>query len=442
MIDPELLRKCKQDFDMKLAMYNGMYRYYNGNTDSKAGYKTITDRSNLFASSNFIQKFINEESNYCCLNKITYSSYSNNSEAIDLIRKNLRHWSNGHNKELLKQALIFQSAYELYYIDSDGLFNSLICTPFDSYVLQDDYGNVQLFIRFWVEKFDDTHTLYADVYTVNDIEHYTVIGDVFMPIPDKNADSNIFTVNKVPVGICKIGDISESLYMKLKGLQDSFETNLSDQCNLNSDLRTKYLHFKNCQPTQDQMDQMKHNATIITDGADSDVEWLQSNEVSFKDTLDTLSDLIYQQASHLNYNKPLQSNTSSLAIKGTLMGLNQKVGDDITAIIDCIKTRLQFLYDYIEIKTGIFYDWKDIDVKITANIPSDDMLAAQIVSQLKGILPIEEGLKLFSFIDNSDAVYKELQQENKVDSIGQKLLNGGDTGGNAQPAVPKPNTAN
>lgn len=421
MIDSITLQNCKQDFDSKLSTYSKMQNYYDSKTDAKANYKMITSRSNLFVDTNFIQKFVQQESNYCCLQKITYSSYSNNLEIIDAIRTSFKNYSEGYNKELLKQALIFQEAYEIHYISSSGDFDSLICTPLDSYILQDDFGNIELFIRFFKKKFDTYKTLYADVYASDgSIAHYTVQGNSFTQIG--NIDTNIFS--RVPVGICKIGTISESLYCKLKGLQDSFTTNLSDQANLNSDLRTKYLHFKNCEPTPEQMSEMKQNATITTSG-DGDVKWLQSNEVSFKDTLDKLEDSIYQQASHLDWNTPLSSNVSSIAIQGTLIGLNNKVGDDISAITDCIKTRLQFLFEYLRIKNGLLYDWKDIDIKITPNVPSDNMQAAQIVSQTKGILPIKEGLKLFSFVDNPSAVYQELMEENKANSIGADLLNGG-----------------
>ena len=415
-MDNELLQNCKKDFDIIKFYYQKMKDYYDNETDAKKNYRMITSRSNLFTDTNYIQKFIQEEANYCCLNKITYSSYSNDLNIVELIRNSFKTYSDGHNKELLKQALIYQEAYELHYINIYGDFASLICTPLNSYVLQDDYGNIQLFIRFFKKKFD-TVTEYCDVYEGNKIYHFKVAALSFIPIG--TIDIDIFS--KIPVSICKIGVLSESLYCKLKGLEDSYTTNLSDQTNLNSDLRTKYLHFKDCQPTPEQLEEMKANATITTKGG-GDVQWLQSDEVSFKDTLDTLQDNIYQQASHLNFNKPLQSNTSSLAIKGTLMGLNQKVGDDITAITDSIKTKLQFLFEYLKAKEGKDYDWKDIDIKTVSNTPSDDLMVAQILAQYPNISK-KTGLKQFSFIDNVESEMKQLDIEGKANSIGNILLN-------------------
>lgn len=207
LISNNLLTQCKQEFDLNLHRHQKMQNYYDGYTDAMINYKMVTKRSNNKINCNFIQKFINEEAAYCCGNPITYGSYTNDSQVIEDIRLNFKHWKTGHTKELCKKALIYNKAYELYYIDSNGLFNSLICTPQDSYVLEDDFGNIQLFIRFFYKKFDESKTLYADVYDNNSITHYTVSGSSFTLIPGSTVDENIFS--KVPVSIVKIGSYYE-----------------------------------------------------------------------------------------------------------------------------------------------------------------------------------------------------------------------------------------
>jgi SPP1 family phage portal protein len=447
--DLELLKKCKQDFDMKLPGYMLMQKYYDGHTEAMENYKMITKRANTKVRCNFIQKFINEEASYCCGNKITYSSHSNNQNVIEDLRLNFRHWREKHNKELCKQSLIFNEAYELYYIDSDGLFNSLICTPLDSYILQDDFGNTQLFIRFWTKKFDDMRTLYADVYTNGDISHYTVIGDVFKPTTGVKADSNVF--GKVPVSVVKIGTIDESLFSILKGLQDGFETNLSDMVNEISDFRNAYLIFQNCKlddETKDEngetdLDKMKRLGVMSLTGDKADAKWLikEINDDFVQNTLNTLEDKMYQLASHINNNEKLVSNTSSLALRNRLIGLEEKCTNNIQALVDAIKVRLKFLFIYLKIRQNKDYDWKDIDIKIVPNIPTDDLMISQIISQLNGKLSTRTGLAQLSFIDNPDNEMKEIEKESKADSIGQSLLNGGEGDGEGGSAVQEGNRA-
>jgi SPP1 family phage portal protein len=433
--DLELLRKCKQDFDMKLPGYMLMQKYYDGHTEAMENYKMITKRANTKVHCNFIQKFINEEASYCMGNKITYSSHSNNQNVIEDLRLNFRHWKEKHNKELCKQSLIFNEAYELYYIDSDGLFNSLICTPLDSYILQDDFGNTQLFIRFWTKKFDDTRTLYADVYTDSDISHYTVIGDVFKPVDGVKVDTNIF--GKVPVSIVKIGTIDESLFAVLKGLQDGYETNLSDMVNEISDFRNAYLVFMNCKlddETKDEngetdLDKMKRLGIMNLPGEKADVKWLikEINDDFVQNTLNTLEDKMYQLASHINNNEKLVSNTSSLALRNRLIGLEEKCTNNIQALVDAIKVRLKFLFIYLKIRQNKDYDWKDIDIKIVPNIPTDDLMISQIISQLNGKLSTRTGLAQLSFIDNPDNEMKQIEKEEKESEPGLDLDKIGDS---------------
>jgi SPP1 family phage portal protein len=427
--DLDLLKKCKQDFDFKQPSYLNMQRYYDGETDALQNYQMITKRANTKVNCNFIQKFINEEASYCCGNKITYSSHTDNSDVIEDLRINFRHWKEKHNKELCKQSLIFNEAYELYYIDSDGLFNTLICTPLDSYILQDDFGNIQLFIRFFTKKFDETKTIYADVYTSDDITHYTVIGNEFSQIQDSKSDANVF--GRVPVSLVEIGTISESLYSIIKGLQDGYETNISDMVNEISDFRNAYLVFMNCKlneiPDENgetDLDKMKKLGVMQLPGDKANAKWLikEINDSFVQNTLNTLEDKMYQLASHINNNEKLVSNTSSLALRNRLIALEEKCTNNIQALTDCIKIRLKFLFIYLKIKQEKEYDWKDIDIKITPNIPTDDLMTSQIISQLNGKLSTKTGLAQLSFVDNVDNEMKELEKENKANSVGKSIL--------------------
>lgn len=437
MVDNDLLSKCKTDFDLNLYKYEKMQRYYDSYTDAMENYKMVTKRSNNKINCNFMQKFINEESSYCCGNPVTYTSHTNDSNVIEDLRINFKHWSSSHDKELCKQALIYNEAYELYYVDSNGLFNSLLCTPRDSYILVDDFGNIELFIRFFRKKFDGSKTLYADVYTDSDISHYTCTGSSFQKIPDSTVDANIFS--KVPVSIVKIGSYDESLYRKIKGLTDAYETNLSDISNEISDFRNAYLKITGCElddETKDEngktdLDKMKELGVINIPTKDGDVTWTIKtiNDGFIQNTLSTQEDKIYQLSSHINHNEKLASNTSSLALRNRLISLEQKCTDNIQALTDAIKLRIQFLFEYLKIKQDTNYNWLDIDIKFTPNIPSDDLMTAQIISQLNGKLSIKTGLSQLSFVSNPDAEMKQLAEENKVNSVGNDLLNSGGTNG-------------
>lgn len=243
-------------------------------------------------------------------------------------------------------------------------------------------------------------------------------------------DANIFS--KVPVSIVRVGSYYESLYKKIKDLQDAYSTNLSDITNEISDFRNAYLKIVGAElddTTQDEngktdLDKMKEQGVLNLPTKDSDISWIikNINDSFIQNTLSTQEDKMYQLSSHINHNEKLASNTSSLALKNRLISLEQKCTDNIQALTDAIKLRLQFLFEYLKIKANKNYDWIDIDVKFTPNIPSDDLMVSQVISQLNGKLSIKTGLSQLSFVSNPDAEMKQIEEENKATSIGNSLL--------------------
>lgn len=418
----ELLQNCKEEFELNLVQYNKMQSYYDGKTDALANYQMVTERANNKISNNMLQKFINEEAAYCVGNKITYSSYANDPDIIEDVRVNTIHWSEKHDRELCKEALIFNEAYELYYINTDGLFSSIILTPNDSYVLRDDIGNVVLVIRFFMKKFD-LITRYADVYEGNTITHYTVEGSNFVQYGA--VDTTIFS--RVPVSVCNIGTIYESLFNNIKGAQDGYETITSDLINEISDMRNAFLVLTNCQVEDDDLGKMKQLGVMQLPNKDSSAQFLIKtlSDTFIQNAMTTLRENMYELSNHINHNEKLSSNTSSLAMKNRLIGLQQKCTNNVQAIQDAIKLRLQFLFEYLKVKQNKNYSYSDIDIKLTPNIPSDDLMMAQILSQLNGKVSTKTGIKQLSFVSNVDAEMALLADENKANSIGGSLLNGG-----------------
>lgn len=412
MANLELLTKCKDDFNSKLTNYNKMQNYYDGITDAIANYQMVTSRANNKVNNNMLQKFITEEASYCVGNKITYTSNSNDKAIIEDIMLNTKHWSEKHDMELCKQALIFNEAYELYYVNDDGLFSSILLTPQNSYVLIDDFGNIELLIRFYKMQFDNI-TQYADVYERGLISHYSVNGNIFTEV--EVANENIFS--KVPVSVCKIGSVYESLFNNIKGAQDGYETVCSDIVNEISDFRNAYLKLIGTTLGDDEAAAVAMKTSGIMElPMGGEAAWLikELNDTFVQNTLTTLKENMYELSSHINHNEKLASNTSSLALRNRLIGLEQKCTNNIRAIQDCLKLRLQFLFEFIKIKSNKDYDYRDIEAKLTPNIPTDDLMMSQIVAQMGDKLSTKTAIKQLSFVDNVDNEMNQIEEERKT----------------------------
>ncbi|ADL08039.1 phage portal protein [Thermosediminibacter oceani] len=422
-----LIKSCLEDYFLNLPKFQKMYNYYLGKTDAMLNYQMITNRTNNKVNCNFIKTFIKEEVSYIVGNKVTYISKSGNEDIINAITQNLAHWSEKHDQNLCKKMLTFGEAYELYYVDKDGLFSAQIYSPLNSYALLDDYGNVQMFLVLFKKKFDETQ--YLDVYYPGKVEHYTVSG-----ISDINyigEDTHIF--DEVPVAICSIAEEKEfdTLFNDLKGLQDAYETNLSDISNEISDFRNAYLMIMGAEISADDLAAMKQlGAMKVPQGGD--VRWLTKNinDAFIQNTLKTLEDKMYQISNHINANEKLSSNTSSLALRTRLISLENKCKLNADALADALKTRLKFLFKYLKIKTGQNFDYRDVKIKFTPNIPQDDLMTAQIISQLNGKLSTETALAQLSFVDNPKEEIAKLRKEQEevmsinLDSIPDGVENG------------------
>jgi SPP1 family phage portal protein len=308
----ELVQKYHGLFLANRNVYMKMDNYYNGITDAMETYKMVTERSNLKVNCNFLKKFIKEETSYSVGNDITYISRSSDKGIIDTIGLNFQTLSTQHDIELMKTMLKFNIAYELYYIDEEE-FKSKVISPLEGFLIKQNNVVIGFGREYMVEGIDDE--LYLDIYTQSSIHHYKV-GEQY--VEDKDATPNIFGF--IPVGISRLGlqDYDDgrfdTLYNDIKGLQDAYETNLSDLTNEISDFRNAYLVLTGAQLDEGQAASMKQMGILQTDDPNAKFEWLikNLNDTFIQNTLSTLEDKMYQLSQHINHNEKLQSNLSGV----------------------------------------------------------------------------------------------------------------------------------
>lgn len=418
----ELLNNIKSDFEARKLIYDKIYDYcVTGKSEAYMDYKNNPKRSNLKVRTNFIKKFIKEEVSYLLANKPTYISKSDNSKEIEFINFKLSHWNKNHDKMLLRDMLSYGSVFELYYTSEIGeevVFNSKIVSPRDGYLLTDDFGNSKMFFRFFKKKFDTKQ--YIDIYTPNLIYH---VDDSFTEV--SKATENIF--REVPIKVAHVSAYKEhdTLFNELKDLQDAYETNLSDIVNEISDYRLAYLIMLGCSVNykdkdeygKTQLDYMKEKGIINANEKDVIIKFLTKdiNDTFIQNTLDTLKKNIYEISNHIDTNEKLQSNTSGSALRNRLIGLEQRVRDSEGSIKNIIQGRMYFLFKLFNKLENVNYDYRDVSVKFTLNIPQDDLLMAQTLSQF-GIgenISLKTALTQLSFVNNPDQEIKLIEEYKK-----------------------------
>ena len=314
----------------------------------------------------------------------------------------------------MKYLLIFTQVYELYYIDNNADFCSKIIKPTEGYAYYDKAsGKVLFFIHAFKNDFETTVT-YIDVYTADYIYHYDgKFNEIADPTP------NIF--GEVPVTIGKLTEegYDDSLYRDMKGLQDAFETNLSDIGNEISDFRNAYLLFKNAQVDEEKIPEMKKLGVIQFPDSGGDAAWLikNINDTFIQNTLDRYEDTMYQLACHINHNEKLQSNLSGVALRSRLIALENKCSLQTKAHKNIVKNRIRFLFLYLDLKKNKKYDYKDVKAIYTPNVPSDDLSTAQMLAQIpEGTISKDTSRALFSFVNNKVVEAEKVKKEQEKES--------------------------
>lgn len=409
----KLVKKAYGSYYVFKNLYEKMYEYYKGNTDAIKNYLFVTERSNLKVNVNYMKKFIKEEVSYVVGNDIAYESRQDNINIVKDIEYYTAHWNELHDSDVMKYLLIFTKVYELYYLDDNADFCSKIIKPTEGYAYYDKASNKILFFIHAFKNDFDTTISYIDVYTSEFIYHF---DSKFNEIAEPT--NNLFHEVPVTIGDLTEEGIDDSLYKDLKGLQDAFETNLSDVGNEISDFRNAYLLFKNAQVEGDKIPEMKKLGVIQFPQSGGDAQWLikNINDTFIQNTLDRYEDTMYQLACHINHNEKLQSNLSGVALRSRLIALENKCTLNTKAHKNIVKNRIRFLFKYLDIKKNKQYDYKDVKTIYTPNVPSDDLSTAQMLSQLpEGTISKDTGRGLLSFINNTvtekEKVTEEIKEE-------------------------------
>lgn len=407
LYDNQIAMKLYHQFNIDKLKYIEPENYYNGITVAQKTYPENDKRCNRKFGTNHVKLFCDEEVSYMTGNKLVYSSKNGNAQAIKDIETTIDNINACLDTELATTLLIYSKAYEMYYLDEYKDFKIKVVNPLQGIGYEDTEGKVQLFIYFYKKMLDDK--TYMDIFDDKFIYHFDEsFNQVQEPTPHY--------FQRCPVGVAKLNnDVLDTIYNQIHGLQDAYEYTLMDWSNEIGDTRLSYLLMSGCQMTKEQAELMKEMGIITTEDPNSKIGFLIKDikPEFLKAYRDIIEEEMYKVSHHLKNQITVQSNTSGNMLAVRLNCLRIKLTTQYQCLKNCIRTRLQCLFTYLYQVENKMYDFKDIDVKFTLNLPNNDYEQAQIISLLADKVSIKGMAEKLSWITNADEDFKQMLAEKK-----------------------------
>ncbi|MDP1509344.1 phage portal protein [Paenibacillus sp. CMAA1739] len=418
-ITEQIILECLNQLQSSALAKQKYSDYYNGQHAILKNYAMQESRSNQKLIFNFPRKFVDNEVGYLLGKPVNYVSKSDQDTAIHNIDVHMSHWDKEHNLQLRKQSEIFGESYELNYIDSDGQFSATVLSPLNAYMLEDGTAerNVLLGLHKFTRRFDKQ--VYLDVYTDHKILHYTIGSDDKHNQSKQNQSSELKYIGKhnhifgrVPLISCPANTERKSGFHDVISLFDAYNALNSDLVNEIADHRNAYLVIENAKLEAEDLLNMKKMG-IIQVPAGGKVSWLtkEINDSFVKNELDNIERKIFDMMDQVNFNENWASNTSSLALRNKLLNLENRVAMREALMEKAIKQRLRNFFTFLHIKEGVQYDYRDIAVKFTRNLPTDLVGMADVIVKLKEVVSQETLLTLLPFVENPKLEFNKFHTE-------------------------------
>lgn len=443
MIELEKIKYCYAEYNKNLSYYVDIDKYYNGKMSFLKD-ETNYQRSSVKANYNFIKKLVDEEAEYSFGNKITYL-YSNTHD--NEVSKTIKHHLNNdenYDLDLGTDLSKFHLIYEINYIDNEGEFRNKLVTPLNGNHYDDEMGNMEFFMYVHkVNKLKDgllQKVNYIDVYDNENVYYYDNSFNLLKTVPHN--------FNTVPVGIACVGGKftkdgngiesykknNDTIYDTIKDLQDHYSTimsvNTREVIDFNNSILLLYgiaLEDKKDKDGNPILDEFGNNVKVqpvlasntLLNFADKNTQgasWLLKDipTTFIEMQLSKIRADIYSLTSHIDTSEENKSNVSGVALRSRLFALENKCKRLENSMANLVKKRIRCLFNYFSLMNIAEYDYRNVKIQFTPNIPQDINGLADTLSKIDhAILSNETKRSILSIVDDVKVEQEKIDKENE-----------------------------
>lgn len=314
------------------------------------------------------------------------------------------------NVKLAKAAGIKGTAFELLYFDEQAQLRFGVIDPDNLIMVYDNAINPNpvYAIRYWYE--DDGKVLKAELYTAEKIVYYEAGSR--NTLIEIDAESHPF--QDVPIIEYPNNDERQGDFEKVLSLIDAYDYAQSDTANDFEYFADAYLKIKNMGATDSEtINSMKQHRAILLQG-DGDADWLIKNQdytgvESYKSRI--VQDIHkFSKTANLT-DEQFAGNVSGIALQYKLWGMEQNTAQKERKFKKALQRRVELICNYLG-TIGTRYDWRDITISFTRNVPENSDEIADMIGKLRGVVSDKTLLSRLPFIDDPTAELERLQAQN------------------------------
>ena len=312
-------------------------------------------------------------------------------------------------------ALIYGTAAELMFIDEAGQTRFRLINPTQCFGVYDDSltGDLIYFVRFYkANEWDETDTYNVDVYSDNDIKHYTMSGNNgYLTLVSE--EPHYFS--QCPANLFYLPD-EKSIFDCVITLQDAANELVSAEIDDFSAFCDAYLALIGVDADVEDIAAMKENRVLILpEGANA--QWLtkNANDTQVENILKRIHDSIYRIAACPDFSSEtfVGGVSSGVAIRYRLTGMETRAGKIEAVMKKALQRRIEIICGIASLKLGeeVF---RDISIDFKRNIPEDYTSLIALVNSLKGTVSDATLLAQLPFIDDVNAELEAVQAQKEA----------------------------
>lgn len=391
-------------------------RYYNNENDITNRYSEDLSKPNNKVANGYASYITDTMVGYFMGEPVTYNCEDKG--LLDALTLLLEYNDEAdENAELAKDASIFGVAFEELYIDTQGNIRFKRLDPKTVIPIYDKTieENLLAVIRYYedFDYVDNKPYKYIELITENEIIHFdtdamsTIITEV---------DREAHYFNMVPIAIFENNEGQTGDFEKVISLIDAYDKMESDTLNDQEYFTDAYLALYGYTADSEDIKTMKTNRVLLLDEG-TKAEWLikNGNDATAENIKNRLDKDIHKFSKCPNLaDEEFASNASGVAIKFKTLGTENLVSIKERKFKKGLQQRLELISSINSVLSSGF-DWREIDINFTRNLPNNIVDIAQMVGQLKDIVSDETLLAQIPFVENVNDEMERIKKQKEED---------------------------